>query len=377
MTERCVWAELVGQTRASAFLEAAVRGGAVSHAYLFVGPAGAGKKTAARALACALVCEDGGCGGCRACTRVKHGSHPDVRVLSPQGAGGYLKEQVDEVIHDVGLKPVEGSHKVYTLDAAETLNDAAANAFLKTLEEPPDDVVIVLLARDYDAVIPTIASRCQVVRFAPIPPSAAIGLLVERTGATPGEASGALAAAGGVVPRALEVLRSSARREAREEVLRTLHRLRDMDGYDVLSAARTLLESVRAPLDELKAAHAEELAEREAFLGRTGGSRKPIEDRHKRELSAREREGVLELLDTAESWLRDCLTMVVGAGEIVANVDDADELSSLAAVLTPQAAVRAIGAVEEARRRLTYNVSPQLAVEAMLFSIQEVFRCPR
>lgn len=237
-------------------------------------------------------------------------------------------------------------------------------------------MVIVLLTRSFDAVIPTIASRCQVVRFRPVPESVAIGVLVERSGATRDEARVALAASDCVISRALDFLESPVRRQTRDATIELLKRLPFMDGHDVLLGARRILSEAKAPVEELKAMQAEELAERKEFLGKKI-STKPLEDQHKRELTAREREGITEVLSVTESWLRDCLVMSGYAPELVANVDDADAIEEVAAVITPRAAVSALEAVVRARRRISYNVSPQLAAEAMLFDIQEVLRCPR
>ncbi len=376
MAGTCVWDEIPSQTRVASFLSNAVASGTVSHAYLFVGPSGSGKKTAALALACAMFCDDGGCGSCATCLRVLGGHHPDVHVVRPEGAATYIIEQAREIIRDVNLKPVQASHKVYVIEEADRFNAESANAFLKTLEEPPDDVVIVLLTRSYEMVLPTIASRCQVVRFRPVPPSVAEALLVERLGVDTRQARAALAAAGGVVPRAEELLRSPGRLAARDLCLESLKRLPLMDSYDVLEAARALLAAVKAPLDEVKSAQGDELEEYRAVLGKTVSTR-PLEERHKRELTAREREGVGEILGVAQSWLRDCLAVSQGAGVYVANADVADAMDEVAAAITPKAALAAMEAVDTARRRISYNVSPQLAIEAMLFDIREVLRCPR
>jgi DNA polymerase-3 subunit delta' len=149
-----------------------------------------------------------------------------------------------------------------------------------------------------------------------------------------------------------------------------------MDGRDVLVSARDLLRSVRAPLDEMKARQGAELKERVEFMGRAA-SVKDVEQRHKRELTAHERESVLELLAVTGSWLRDALASSVGAGSEVWNRDAADDIATAGACMSPAAIETGLDAVRRARRRVSYNVSPQLAVEAMLFEIQEARVCPR
>lgn len=370
----CVWDDLVGQKRAVGYLRTAAESGTVSHAYLFVGPTGAGKKSAAKALACALFCADKGCGACSACRRVRDVSHPDLHVLSPEGVT-YVVTQMQEMIHDVHLKPIEAPYKVYVFQDAGRFNEASANAFLKTLEEPPPNVVIVLLANDFRDVLPTIASRCQVVRFAPIADSTARAIVIERTGASDDEARAALAAADHVVPRAIEFLRSAGRRNARATIMSILKRLPDMDGHDVLLAARELLTAVRAPVEEMKVTQADEVEAAKEYL--TRGVTGRMEKRHKRELTAKEREGLTEIMSVTESWLRDCLLLAKNAPELVNNKDAADATAEIAAVISVPAALKALESVKSARQRIAYNVSPQLAVEAMLFDIQEVLKCPR
>ncbi|GAB4281237.1 MAG: DNA polymerase III subunit delta' [Coriobacteriia bacterium] len=373
---RCVWDSIVAQGNAISLLRQAAESGVVSHAYLFVGPSGAGKKTAARAFACAVMCDDDGCGACDACRRIRRGAHPDVRVVEPQGAATYLVDQVRDLVHDIGMTPAEGPKKIYIVCRADAFNQQSANALLKTLEEPPEDTVLILLAPRPESVLPTIASRCQVVRFERIPPKVAVRLISEKTGVDEKTAAAALAAAGGVPARAVEVVASPTRVEARAKMLAILKDLSVYDAADVLDAAATLLRSVKVPLDAVREQQAAEEAELTELVGAGSGAVKELKARHKRELTAREREGLVEILNVAESWLRDCLAESVGYSR-VDNSDVSDAIAEVAALVDPGRIALATRSVSDARRRISYNVSPQLALEAMLFELQEVFQCPQ
>ena len=162
---------IFGQPRVRDFLRASVRGGHVSQAYLFCGPAGSNKTAAAYALAQAYLCPKGAkgprgglCGACDACSRIARRKHPDVRYYAPEGAGGYLVEQIREIVSDVSYAPIQAKSKVYILDRVDMLGTAAANAFLKTLEEPDGRTVFFLLTARKEALLPTIRSRCAVRR---------------------------------------------------------------------------------------------------------------------------------------------------------------------------------------------------------------------
>ena len=157
---------IFGQPKVRDFLRACVRGDRVSHAYLFTGPAGSNKTAAAFALAKAIVCEGDPCSSCEACSadtcrRIDRKSHPDVHYLAPEGAQGYVVEQIRELVADSQLAPLAGRHKVYILDRVDSLGTSAANAFLKTLEEPPEHVKFILATTEVHKLPSTILSRCQ------------------------------------------------------------------------------------------------------------------------------------------------------------------------------------------------------------------------
>jgi DNA polymerase III subunit delta' len=182
-------ASVVGQPRAIDALRAALRGDSVHHAYLFAGPEGVGKELAAVGLAQALTCPvkpNEGCGACDGCTRITKGSHPDVTWLMPdaerveRGLAGRSDitgtpsreikvEQIRGLLERITLRGLESKRKVALVVDAHLLNPQAQNAFLKTLEEPPSDTTLILLASAPDKLLPTIRSRCSKVHFGPLP----------------------------------------------------------------------------------------------------------------------------------------------------------------------------------------------------------------
>ena len=236
-----VFSQIFGQPRVREFLRASVASDRVTHAYLFTGPAGSNKTQAAYALASALICKDNGCGGCDECSKIARRKHPDVRYYAPEGAGGYLVEQIREIVSDTSLAPIQATRKVYILDRVDLLGTSAANAFLKTLEEPPDDVVIILLGRTRESVLPTIVSRCSVVPFRHIPATEAADILAQRTGASFEQARIAIEACGGSITRGIEFMKSNERLSFRRQVLDTLARLDTSDSWDLVSAASDLV----------------------------------------------------------------------------------------------------------------------------------------
>ena len=144
---------VLGQPRVREFFRATIASGRVSHAYLLTGPAGSNKTSAAYAFAQAILCEKNGCGECDDCARVLRRRHPDVHYSAPEGAQGYLVEQIREIVSDVSLAPIRAKSKVYILDRVDLLGTQAANAFLKTLEEPVPGVVFVLLGRTRESFL--------------------------------------------------------------------------------------------------------------------------------------------------------------------------------------------------------------------------------
>jgi DNA polymerase III subunit delta' len=209
--------DLVDEERPVRLIKAALRNGNIPHAFLFTGPKGTGKKTAALAFAMACNCltakqanpaaggvvndnipyyRNAPCGMCRSCLKISAGAHPDIHVVKP--AGTILKvEQIRSLCRRLALKPNEAIVRLAVIDDAHLMNAEAGNTLLKTLEEPPDSTVFVLTALQASDLLPTIVSRCRHIRFNPISNRSLASFLTEKFGLVSVEAGVIAAMSGG------------------------------------------------------------------------------------------------------------------------------------------------------------------------------------
>lgn len=370
---------ILGQAQVRDLLRTSVISERVTHAYLFVGPAGSNKTQAAYALAQALLCPKGAkgprggiCGACENCTRVRRKTHPDIHFYEPEGASGYLVEQIREIVNDVYLAPIQATKKVYILDRVDLLGRSAANAFLKTLEEPPEDVVLILLGRTRESVLPTIVSRCQVVPFRHIPPMEAAGIVSQNTGASLEQSRQAIEAAAGSITGAISFLKAPGNERVfyRTELLKLLAQADRGDDWWVLSTVRMLLEKSKAPVDEVRAKQDAELSENADFLARS--AIRQIESRNKRKLSAKTTEYLKQTFAITSSWLRDIAMVCVGSPELIINTDVRPEIEAAAACADMVRIAQALATIDEAAKMLDYNVSPETCLDIVFFEVREV-----
>jgi DNA polymerase III subunit delta' len=256
-----LWSNLRGHFEQREMFRRAVQRGRLSHAYLFVGPDGIGKQQFARRLAQCLLCREPGgdpleaCGECASCRPFAAASHPDfLWVGCPEGkrelpitliAGSEERRGQEGLCHDIAMRPLAGSRKVAIVNDADTMNDASANAFLKTLEEPPERALLMLIASNLDAVLPTIRSRCQLVRFSALSTSDVADLLLEQ-GLVPSPEEARFAAA--LSEGSLTVARQLLEPELRG-LRSTLYAAISSTGFSGLSVAKSLLETI----DEISA----------------------------------------------------------------------------------------------------------------------------
>lgn len=199
---------LIGQARIVAALRSAIARNRLPHALLLTGPSGIGKATLAGVLAQALNCTRSGpsdaCGGCIPCLKVTRGLHPDVIWVTPARRTIAI-DTIREVNEKVAYRPHEGRRRVVVIDDADAMNVAAQNAFLKTLEEPPASSQLVLVTAAPQRLLPTVRSRCQMLRLSPVPQSAVERYLVEDLGIEASEAKKRAALAPGSIGRAIAV----------------------------------------------------------------------------------------------------------------------------------------------------------------------------
>lgn len=375
LAKNSLLARLDTQPRVREFLARAVSSCRASHAYLFLGAPGSGKLDAAWALAQALLCSEdgeGACAACDDCARIARRTHPDVHYFSPESATGYLIAQTRDLLEDVALAPIRARGKVYIVDRAEQLRANTANALLKTLEEPPGNVTFILLGTTADVMLPTIVSRCQCVPFRPLSAGEATAAVARATGLAPARCLMAVSVAGSPA-RAIEFLKSADRQAARRAMIRAVDSLARADEADVLASAKELMGAIKAPLADVESTQKAILEQNQDYLSR--GALKQLEDRNKRELNARERSGIMEALASVRSLLRDVLMGLEGAQDAPVNEDVADVVERIASGATVVGVTRALDAVSSTEARIARNVTPQLAIEVMLFDIRKALKC--
>jgi DNA polymerase-3 subunit delta' len=369
-----LWDTVVGHAAAKLSLQRAVEQNHTNHAYLFTGPRAVGKFMVARAFAAALLCPQGGCGTCNICRRVLEGKHPDVTVMKPAGKNIPV-DAIRALRMDAFRRPVEADRKVYIIKNAERMWEEGASTLLKVLEEPPGDVVFVLVTDNSGAVLPTIRSRCQEIRFTNIPIEDLKEYLVETRGVTEARADLIARLTGGVLGRALDWCDEPWRLARRDNVVKTARALRRADLNRVLEMAGELHREVRAPVEELAADYQEKKQLLDdgsldnAVVRRFG---KEFDEELKRQQLKEELRGVKEVLSTLSWWYRDILIYKEGGDTaLLVNRDLEPEIAEEASALPLNKLLRCIELIEESIRAAEQNVTPQLNIESTLLGLQE------
>jgi DNA polymerase-3 subunit delta' len=340
---------IIGQDEAIHLIRKALARNRVPQAYLFTGPEGIGKKLTALTLAKALNClvvSDDACETCKACYKINKGCHPDVAIIEAEGQ--FIKiDQIRELQKQVGYKPFEGRKKVSILNNAEKLNLEAANALLKTLEEPPPDTVFILVSSSPGALLPTIVSRCQSVRFSPLGLQRTEQFLVEKGVATGPKAHLLAALSEGRPGRALN-MDIDRILSLREQILELMD-LMIPDG-----SLRTDLQPNRTQVLSLSDSGIKVL------LGK-------IEE------FARDRDQTEELLDFLFIFYRDLLLLSEqGDPGLLTNRDLISQLEKYKARLSSQKILKICQDIHQTKVNLQHHANLQLSLEVLFLKIIEI-----
>jgi DNA polymerase-3 subunit delta' len=366
------------QARVRVALSAALASGP-SHAYLFRGPQGAGKRAAARAFAAEILASAADDpDDVRRRALLDPSPHPDLVWLTPRGAQHLVEEVRERVIRASVYRPFEGGKRVFVIEAAEALRDESQNALLKTLEEPPGFVHLILLSSEPEALLETIASRCHPVDFTPLSSKVLEAqLLADGPEASamqtdsahrPDEVAAVARLAAGDLERG-RLLLGGRGREVREDAERCVAAA--LAGEVSAAPWKGLLDRAQAAGEDVEAA-VREVLEEEAKSGLKRTAR-DIADESKR-AGRRRRTAILDLgLELCAAWLRDLAAFAAGAEDVAFNRDRLDQLRSQAHGLDAGAARRGAEAVQETRRGLDLNVSEELALEALFFRLERLF----
>ena len=320
--------EIRGNTPLVEQLKTAASSGKASHAYLFLGGAGAGKRLIANTFAKALQCEeDGGkpCGNCRSCQSFDHGNHPDIIYVRGEKKNIVVDEIREQILETVDLKPYHYQKKIYIIEKADTMNIQAQNALLKTLEEPPAHALFLLLAERAEAFLPTILSRVVTMKIRPLSEGMIAEYLMEKSGLSEEESHILAAYAQGRIGQALELKEDEAFREMRQDILGRLEALPSMNEGEAYWMAKEL----------------------EVY------------------------KNDLRFLDIMELWYRDLLTAKSLREEQYLIQKDKKEAIFRGAKEPAEILAKKAEAVRTARMRLAQNANFRLTLEVMLMDLKE------
>ena len=319
--------DIIGQSTLINGLKSVLNSGRIVHSYIFTGPAGAGKRTISNYFTKMVLCDgmDKPCNTCKSCRQLESGNHPDIiRVTSQTKTIGV--EPIRELRADIGIKPFQGKWKIYIIEKGDTMTPQAQNAFLKTLEEPPQHAIIIILADNLAGLLPTIISRCQIIRI-PLLSAQNIAEIIESQAQVPRERALVFAKlAQGLPGNGLELASSQEYQEMRNESLEILEEL-----------AKSSMVQAMGYVDY--------------FLER--------------------RDKATEILDMIELWLRDILVLKQGSSrDIIINMDKIPPMESLAKAFTIRDIQCIIENIEDSKRMLRSHANFQLTIENLLMNIQ-------
>lgn len=308
--------DIKGQEGAIERLNNAIKNHKLASSYIFAGPNGSGRFLLALNFAKALNCassEERPCDTCSSCRKIDNANHPDVRIVFPEGRGGEVTiEKIREIISEIALKPYEGRYKVFIIKDAQFLNNEAANSFLKTLEEPPANSILILIAeRPLDLPL-TIVSRCRIIRAAPLTRDNLAGILTAEYGVERLEAASLARICGGSFGRFKE-------------------------------AGGTLLSDRDKALEKFSG---------EEFI---------------EELSQKDRGNLSNDLSILAAWYRDILVFkAANDPELIINCDRINDIKEESERYSKDMLLDAFSSILKAKDEIENNINPKIALSAMM-----------
>ncbi len=375
ITGGTVFEGIIGHENVTHYLFECVKRDRIANAYLFYGSKSVGKIKTALAFVAAALCKNRGCGECNICRRVLQLKHPDLVVVEASG-----KNIPVEVIREIRLmayrKPIEGKYRFFIIRDAELMWEEAASTLLKVLEEPPDTAVFILVSVSPSSIMPTLMSRCEKIRFAPVAREK-ISSMLTAMGLDPDRADLIARISGGLPGRAIRLFQEPWHLERRENVLKVARALKHADLATIIDMAEELYGEIIAPVEEMAVLYRKKKQELSDMMDESALKRfsKLIDEEYSRERIKEETASVKDTLQILSSWYRDILIMKeCDDEEMLVNVDYIQEIETESRVLDQGTLVKVIDTIDGALKAVDQNVPTQLVLESALTGIQGVLR---
>lgn len=324
------YSHIVGHEKIINSLKNAIKNDSVGHSYMFEGPKSIGKSKIAKVFAKTLLCKEEGvepCNKCSSCLKFDSGNHPDLYIENTDGQS-FKKDQIEELQKSIKTLPYEGRKKIFILENIDKITKQAQNSFLKTLEEPPMYVTILMTVTNSYSLLPTIVSRCQIFKLTPVESDKIKDVLINKLNKTPDESKIITSFSNGIIGKAIKLAESEEFNTRREEIISVIDNTLNGQKFNIFTLSD--------------------------FFQKQKGN-------------------IEEILDMMMVWFRDVLFMkTLDENEFIINKDKLDVLSEQSFKITENKIYEITDAIRQTKENISSNVNYDLAIEVMLLKIQEV-----